>query len=300
VLALALTALAPQVALADTVPLALYQQRLAQAGSELFRGRVGSVGQSTFLDEARRLLRLTDAVVLPSGGTLAIDDSALVLGSDTRSAAVDAAIARLNAHIALVAQIGKPAIDPAVADARLREIVAQSGAAAGGGTDILDALGRLILRFISGLRGPSVDLTQIWPVVGMLGIAVILFILATLGRALPERVRREMLVRGGPGDAQADPVVHLRAADAALTAGHPREAIHALFLYVIAALATREAIRYDPALTDRELLVRAAAIPHAESLRDLVGIYERSWFGLREPSADEARRARDLALRVAP
>ncbi len=217
--------------------------------------------------------------MLPSGATLAVDDSALVLGTDTRTAAVDAAIARLNAHIALVAQIGKPSIDPAFADARLREIV---------------------LRFISGLRGPSVDLPQIWPVVGMLGIAVILFIIATLGRALPERVRREVLVRGGTSDAQADPVVHLRAADAALAAGHPREAIHALFLYVIAALATREAIRYDPALTDRELLVRAAAIPHADSLRDLVGIYERSWFGVREPSTDEARRARDLALRVAP
>ncbi|HKW77783.1 MAG TPA: DUF4129 domain-containing protein, partial [Candidatus Limnocylindria bacterium] len=86
----------------------------------------------------------------------------------------------------------------------------------------------------------------------------------------------------------------------ALAGGHPRDAIHALFLYVIAALATREAIRYDPALTDRELLVRAAAIPHADALRDLVAIYERSWFGLRDPSSDEARRARDLALRVAP
>jgi hypothetical protein len=62
----------------------------------------------------------------------------------------------------------------------------------------------------------------------------------------------------------------------------------------------RETIRYDPALTDRELLLRAAAIPHADSLRDLVALYERSWFGLREPSGDEARRARALALQVAP
>ncbi len=46
--------------------------------------------------------------------------------------------------------------------------------------------------------------------------------------------------------------------------------------------------------------MRAAAIPHADALRDLVGIYERSWFGLRDPSVDEARRARELALRVAP
>ena len=189
-------------------------------------------------------------------------------------------------------------MDDGAADARLRQSVDQSGAS--GGSDLLDALGRVVLRFISGLRGPSVDLAQIWPLVGALGIAVILFILATLGRALPERVRTEVLARGRPGDDRADPTRHLRAAEGALSAGRPRDAIHAFFLYVIAALAMREAIRYDPALTDRELLVRAAAIPHAEAFRDLVGIYERSWFGLREPSADEARRARDLALRVAP
>ena len=134
----------------------------------------------------------------------------------------------------------------------------------------------------------------------MLGIAVILFVIATLGRALPERVRREVLVRGPASEERADPLAHLRAADAALAAGRAREALHAFYLYVIATLATRETIRYDPALTDRELLERAIAIPHADSLRDLVVLYERSWFGLREPSQDEARRARELALRVAP
>jgi hypothetical protein len=99
---------------------------------------------------------------------------------------------------------------------------------------------------------------------------------------------------------QEDPLTHLRAADAAVTAGRPREAIHALYLYVITALASRELIRYDPSFTDRELLAATVAIPHADALRDLVAIYERSWFGLREPSGDEARRARELALRVAP
>ncbi len=251
------------------------------------------------LSDAQALLRRTDTLTLSTGGTLAIDDTPLADGIDTSDAALDAAITRINARITLAASIGRPAVDAATADARLRQIVAQSGAASAN-SDLLDALGRLILRFISGLRGPSVDLTQLWPLVGTLGLAVTLFILATLGRALPERMRKEVLVRGGAGEQRVDPAAHLRAADAALSASRPREAIHALFLYVIAALSAREAIRYDPALTDRELLVRAAAIPHADALRDLVGLYERSWFGLREPSGDEARRARDLALRVAP
>jgi hypothetical protein len=257
--------------------------------------------RGALLSDAQVLLRRTDAITLPSGGTLVVDDAPLAAGVDASDASLDAAIARINARIALARRIGSPPIDPATADARLREVVAQSTGAAGASPDLLDALGRLIRRFVLDLRRQGFDLEQVRDTtLGLLGLAVIFFILATLGRALPERVRREVLVRGGAGEERADPAKHLRAADAALSAAHPREAIHALFLYVIAALSLREALRYDPALTDRELLVRAAAIPHADALRDLVGIYERSWFGLREPSADEARRARDLALRVAP
>jgi hypothetical protein len=257
--------------------------------------------RAVLLGDAQSTLRTTHQVALPSGDTLAVDDSALAAAIETTDAGLDAALARMSAHILLVSRLGSPAIDAATADARLRPIVEQqTAAAASANPDLIDAIGRLILRFVSGLRGPAIGFAQLWPFIGTLGIAVILFILATLGRGLPERVRREVLVRGGPSEARADPATHLRAADAALSSGRPRDAIHALFLYAITALTARETIRYDPALTDSELLVRAAAIPHADALRDLVGIYERSWFGLRDPSVDEARRARELALRVAP
>ena len=186
---LAFAALAPHVALADTLSVAQYQQRLEQAHDAFVRARGAPAAQrGAVLSDAQALLRRTEALTLPSGGTLAIDDAPLADGIDTSDDALDAAIARINARITLVARIGRPAIDPAAADARLRQVVAESGAA-GTNTDLLDALGRLILRFLSGLRGPSVDLTQLWPLVGSLGLAVILFILATLGRALPERMR---------------------------------------------------------------------------------------------------------------
>jgi hypothetical protein len=237
--------------------------------------------------------------VQTAGGTIMIDDAPLANGIVNTESAMTAAIARIDARLAVVSRSGAPAIDPAAADARLREIVQQS-AASSGSTDLFDAIGRAILRFLSGLGGPGIDVNALLPAVGLLGIAVILFVIATLGRALPERVRREVLVRDSAAAGRSDPTVYLRAADAALTAGRSREALHALYLYVITALEVREVIRYDPALTDRELLLRAAAIPHADSLRDLIGLYERSWFGIREPSGEEARRARDLALRVAP
>jgi uncharacterized protein DUF4129 len=214
-------------------------------------------------------------------------------------ASIDAAIARLDTSIAFVARIGAPAVDGAKADARLRELVASAPAQASNG-DLVDAITSAIIRFLSGLEGPGVDLAVLWPALGLLGISVVVFIVAVLGRALPERVRKEVLVRGGAIDQRVDPAVHLRAADGAIASSRARDAIHSLFLYAISALAEREVIRYDPALTDRELVMRAAAIPHADAFRDLVAIYERSWFGLREPSVDEARRARALALRVAP
>ena len=254
--------------------------------------------RAALVADARSALSTTTGLALGISGTLAIDDSALA-SIDTTDASLDAAIARVNAHIVMVSRLGAPAIDTAIADAKLREIVAQNNASSGG-ADLLDSFTRLIYQFLSGLRGPNVDLLQLVPVVGALGLAVILFILATLGRALPERVRHEVLVRGGVTEERADPAAHLRNADTAIAAGHPRDAIHALFLYAITALSAREVLRYDPALTDRELLARAVAIPHADALRDLVNVYERSWFGLRDPSVDEARRARELALRVAP
>ena len=289
----------PAPASADTLSITQYQRRLQDARALLASGRTAAASQrATAATEASALIRRTTAVQT-SGGTIAVDDSALADGIVNTESAMSAAIGRLDARIAMVSHANASSIDPATADARLREIVQQSNASSAP-TDLFDAIGRAILRFLSGLNGPGIDLGSLVPAVGLLGVAVILFILATLGRALPERVRREVLVRATESGQRSDPTVHLRAADAALAAGRSREALHALYLYVIAALEARETIRYDPALTDSELLLRAAAIPHADSLRDLIGLYERSWFGLREPSGDEARHARDLALRVAP
>lgn len=298
-LAIVLVLLTADVALADTVSIADYRSRLQQAQSALVRARAAAPAvRASAVADARALLRRTDALALPSGGTLAVDDARLAAIADTNDASIDAALDRIGARLALVERLGRPRIDPAASDARLREILADTSAAPAG--DVLEVLGRLVARFLAGLRGPAIDPTVLWPVIGVLGIAVILFILATLGRALPERVRREVLVRDAGAPERSDPAAQLRAADDALAAGRPRDALHALFLYVLGALAAREVIRYDPALTDRELLVRAAAIPHAAELRDLVALYERAWFGLREPSAAEAQRARELALRVAP
>ena len=246
---------------------------------------------------ARLVLLATTAIALPTG-ELTINDGPLAERIVSSDAALDAAVALLDAQLALVSRAVSPSLDAARSDAALRDVL-RAVESAQASPSFFDAIVRAFQRFLAGLEGPRVDFGLVWPLLGILGAAIIFFVVATLGRGLGERVRTEVALRESAGADRADPARHLRAADEALAAGRPRDAIHALYLFALTSLVAREAIRFDPALTDRELLVRAAAIPHADALRDLVALYERSWFGLRDPGTDEAHRARSLAMRVA-
>lgn len=235
--------------------------------------------------------------MLPSGA-LAIDDRALADRIEPTDASLQAAAELIATQSALAARAVSPGIDASRADAALREALRQSGSSQASATP-LEIIALAVAAFLAGLTGPQPDLSVLLPAVGMAGAAAILFVVATLGRGLRERVRSEVVLREAPSGVHADPTHHLRAADEALARDRSRDAIHALYLYALTSLAAREVIRYDPALTDGELILRAAAIPHADALRELIGAYERAWFGLREPTSEEARHARTLALRVA-
>lgn len=297
-LAVALWLAQPLVADADTVSPRDYRQRLTDARALVVQARaLSGATRDVAVSRARQILASTTAIALPSG-ELSIDDRALVDRLISTDAALEAEFVLIDAQLALAARALSPSIDAARSDAALRDVlraVDDSGAS----PSFLDTIARALQRFLAGLEGPRVDFGLVWPLLGFLGAAVIFFVVATLGRGLGERVRTEVALRESVGADRIDPTRHLRAADDALAGGRPREAIHALYLFALTTLVDREAIRYDPALTDRELLVRAAGVPHADALRDLVGLYERSWFGLRDPGPDEASRARSLAMRVA-
>jgi len=251
------------------------------------------------LAQAAALLRQTTALQT-RGETVAVDDGAIadVLGGPDGA---NRALAILDAYVAAADRAGSSAIDPATADARLRDVL---GASETGGTSsaagiaaILEWIVTHIATFLSGF-GNVPDLRFVPWVIGAFGLGLVAFIVATLGRGVRERIRREVLLPERALARAADPVAHLHSAEAALAGGRARDAIHELYLYALASLAARELIRYDPALTDRELLLRAAAIPSADALRELVALYERAWFGLKEPEPVEAERARSLATRV--
>jgi hypothetical protein len=297
-LAVALWLAQPLVANADTVSPRDYRDRLTAARALVVQARtLSGAARDTAVTRARLVLIATTALALPSG-ELTINDSALSDRITSDNASLDAALALIDAQLALTQRALLPAIDAARSDAALRDVL-RAVDDTGASPSFLDAIARALQRFLAGLEGPRVDFGLVWPLLGILGAAVIFFVVATLGRGLGERVRTEVALHEAVGADRPDPARHLRAADEALAAGRPREAIHALYLFALTTLVAREAIRYDPALTDRELLVRAAAVPHADALRDLVALYERSWFGLRDLGTDEAHRARTLAMRVA-
>ncbi|TMC69989.1 MAG: DUF4129 domain-containing protein, partial [Chloroflexi bacterium] len=84
----------------------------------------------------------------------------------------------------------------------------------------------------------------------------------------------------------------------AALSGDPRAALHAFYRYAILTLAERRMLRYEPSLTDRELLERASSLPQLETLRELISLHDRAWFGLKGATTEEADHARALAERA--
>jgi hypothetical protein len=285
-LALALWIAGGTIASADTLTPTAYQQRLTQARALV---------TNRSLPAARTLLARTDALSLPDGTTYAMRDTELLDAIDRN---VDPArlVEMIDAQL-LASRSVRP-VDPSVARDRLRDIV-DDYTAAESSASFIDLIVQFVARLLSGLGMPSIDPWRLLPAVGLLGAALIVLILAVLGRGVRERITADATLSSAPSESANDPRAHLAAADAAMAARRQRDAIHALYLYALTTLAQREVIRYDPSLTDGELILRTAALPQAKELRDLIALYERSWFGLREPGDEDMRRARDLALRVA-
>jgi len=245
------------------------------------------------LAQARALLRQTDAVQLPDS-TLAIDDGPL---ADRLTAdAIDREVAELGRYIALTnATIVRRVVDAAAADATLHSLTRQQDLAQRLNLGaIVGSLAQRAAQWLYDLVGRP-DPNVLLNLQAVVGLFVALAIVALLVRGTRERIRRETALGVTAGEQRADPAVHLRAADEALRGGRPRDAIHALYLYAFATLAAREVLRYDPALTDHELLRRAAQLPRADALRDLVQLHERVWFGLRDAREPDVARARALA-----
>ena len=250
--------------------------------------------RDALIEQVRELLRRTDEVRL-AGGAIAISDAPLAARLSPET--IDRSLADLEAEIATADVVASRRLDPTVADAKLQQALRERAQAAEAlpFAAIVAELARRAIGWLYDLIGrPSQAVLEDLEIA--LGLALALVLALVLGRGVRERIRRETAVVAAASAARERPEDHLRAADEAVRAGRFRDAIHALYQYALSSLAASEAIRYDPALTDRELLARAAALAHAEQLRALVELHERVWFGLRHADVDLATRARALAV----
>ena len=135
----------------------------------------------------------------------------------------------------------------------------------------------------------------------ILGVALLVLVGATL------MVRR--LLRGTMTDAATvtDAVLSgpPRAADelararAAAHAGQSRRAVHHQYRAVLLRLDERDHLPFDGTLTNRELVPRLSTAPElAEPFADLVGQFDRLWYGQTDCSAEEYAAFAALSDRV--
>lgn len=266
------------------------------------------IQQPGLLGRAALLLRSTDAIRLSDGSTIAIDDRALAARlPEADDAGLLAALADLDARIAVAdgAFASTSRLSAAQVEAQRRAVTRPRPAPAAPDQGLLGLIAQLIdlmrqaWKFVTDHTIGSVDPYDIISTVAGIGLGIAVLVFRILGRGVGERIRKEALAGDQRVGTAEDPAIHLARADAAIAAGRPREALHELYLFALATLAAHETIRFDPALTDRELLGRAAAIPQIGPLRELVAIHERVWFGLKHADREDAVRARGLAERIA-
>jgi hypothetical protein len=284
------------IANADTVDLAAYRSRLRDARTLLLQARVATDAQRPALVErVRTTLLQTTGVRAADGSIIALDDSSLARRVTATTAAIDAGIADLDQLVAIADRAANPPFDVAQANARLREVAAAEETRSGS-NDLFSAIGALLARlFPSGASPPpgSVELT-----LAIAGAGLLVVVAAILVRGVRERIRRETMQPGAHAEAAASAAVQLAAAERAALSGDPRAALHAFYRYAILTLAERRMLRYEPSLTDRELLERASSLPQLETLRELISLHDRAWFGLKGATVEEADHARALAERA--
>jgi len=272
---------------------AAYRARLDQVVALVQRARSVPIGErEPILAAARALLRRTTEVELPDA-VLRVDDGPLAdrLTPD----AADREVNELVRYEALMNTTLARRVDGAAADATLGALTQDQQLAQR--LNIGAVVGALLQRFAGWLYDlvGRPDPSALLDAQAVVGVFVALAIVALLVRGTRERIRRETSLAVAAGEQRADPATHLRAADDAVRGGRPRDAVHALYLYAFATLASREALRYDPALTDHELLRRAAQLTGAGALGELVQLHERAWFGLHPAREPDVARARALA-----
>lgn len=290
---------------ADPISIAAYRQGLAQARTQLADARAasGAAREQRIARALATLDGLRDVLVGDVIYTALPHAPVQVIARAADDASLDRAVATLDETIAWIDRAAAPGARPVDPRARERLEAVLSAGDFQRHPDWRDALTELVRDLLAnlfpGLRLPPITATQVALLIGPPAIGLLAYVLWTSARGARERLARETILAAVGAAPRVSAAGHLAAAEAAARSGRWRDAVRELFRFALRALDERGTLRYDPALTDREVLARAAGLPSVRELAALVAVYERAWYGLREPDAAEFGRARELARRVA-
>jgi hypothetical protein len=284
VLAVLLLLFLPLLALAqEPLPLADYVARLQAAQQALAAGD----GES-----AAGLVAGQTTVALAAGKTLAVDGDDLAALIRDEPEAAQTSLATL---IALLRDEGRT--PPADAAQRLREVFDRpefQERDSGFWERFWRWVEELLSRLFSGVDvegSAGLGRAMAW----LTGALALLLLLGTLAFFLARM--RTTLISGaastlevGPGETRTASEAR-QAAQAAAQAGNLREATRLLYLATLLTLDERGVLRYDRALTNREVLagVRDQPALH-QTLAPVVSTFDRVWYGHVEPDMTEFER----------
>ena len=134
---------------------------------------------------------------------------------------------------------------------------------------------RWLVEHLSGEAGKAVGGVGAWLAAGLVGLGLVIVLRLSRG-TLAAQVRLAATSSAGPPRAEAE----LARAERLAAAGDLRGAVHHRYLAVLRRLDERDLLRFDQALTNRELLPRAATRPTMQvALVPLVEQFDRLWYG---------------------
>ncbi|MEO6062842.1 MAG: DUF4129 domain-containing protein [Thermoflexales bacterium] len=117
-----------------------------------------------------------------------------------------------------------------------------------------------------------------------LGIAILVVAAAAIG-ALARRARRS---QPAPVSSPARPEIQIEEATRHAEAGDMRTAMRHLYLAALAVLDERGVLRFDPALTNREIARAVRPRPELEgALMPVIDIYDPVWYGHKTISTEQ-------------
>lgn len=303
-LTLALLVLFGGSARADPIQLLAYERVLTDASAQIDLARAASgtaraqaIARARALLERNREVRVGSATytAAPHGPVLALldagDNESLARASAILAQTFEA-VRRSEGLAALDPDRARDALESTLRAPDFQRVQDWRSAVV---SWILD----LIERLLPGLQAPNITRENIAAVLAPIAAITLIVVAATVLRGARAKLVREALVAADVGPRGPTVADRLREAEEARRAGRLRDALRALFLAALLALERRGALRLDPALTDRELLTRAAHLAARGDLEALVTLYERAWYGLRDPSDADVERASGLARRIA-